>query len=345
MSEGTQPSQGSRILFVLAGLVIVVWGIHAAQSVLLPFLVAIFLAVIGASPVIWLEKKRVPSVVAVLLVVAGMVGVLLVMAALVGTSVTAFSDALPLYQKRLQEMTALSLTWLSGMGIDISDKLLLKHVDPGAIMRLIARMLSGLGSALANTFLILITVIFILLEASSFPRKLRTAFRDPHATFPQFSRFADSLRRYLAIKTWISLATGMIIALWLALLGVDFPLLWGLLAFLLNYVPNLGSIIAAAPAVLVALIQLGPGTAVLSAAGYIVVNVVLGNAVEPKLMGRGLGLSTLVVFLSLIFWGSLLGPVGMILSVPITMTLKIALESSEQTRWIAVMLGTGEPVD
>ena len=139
MSESTQPSQGSRILFVLAGLVIVVWGIYAAQSVLLPFLVAIFLAVIGASPVMWLEKKRVPPVVAVLLVVAGMVGVLLVMAALVGTSVTAFSDALPLYQKRIGEMMALSLTWLSGMGIDISDKLLLKHVDPGAAMRLIGK--------------------------------------------------------------------------------------------------------------------------------------------------------------------------------------------------------------
>ena len=345
MSESTQPSQGSRILFVLAGLVIVVWGIYAAQSVLLPFLVAIFLAVIGASPVMWLEKKRVPPVVAVLLVVAGMVGVLLVMAALVGTSVTAFSDALPLYQKRIGEMMALSLTWLSGMGIDISDKLLLKHVDPGAAMRLIAGMLSGLGSALANTFLILITVIFILLEASGFPRKLRTAFEDPHATFTPFSRFADSLRRYLAIKTWISLATGTIIAVWLALLGVDFPLLWGLLAFLLNYVPNLGSIIAAAPAVLLALIQIGPGTALLVAVGFVVVNAVLGNAVEPKLMGRGLGLSTLVVFLSLIVWGSLLGPVGMILSVPITMTLKIALENSEETRWIAVMLGTGEPVE
>ncbi len=143
----------------------------------------------------------------------------------------------------------------------------------------------------------------------------------------------------MVIKTLVSLATGIAIAIWLGVLGVDYAMLWGLLAFLLNYVPNIGSIIAAIPAVLLALVQLGVGSALLAALGFLVVNAAIGNVIEPRFMGRGLGLSTLVVFLSLVFWGWVLGPVGMLLSVPLTMTVKIALESNEDTRWIAILLG------
>jgi len=143
----------------------------------------------------------------------------------------------------------------------------------------------------------------------------------------------------MVIKTLISLATGILIAIWLSILGVDFPVLWGFLAFLLNYVPNVGSTVAAVPAVLLALIQLGMAHAALAAAGYMAVNFILDNVIETRLMGRRLGLSTLVVFLSLIFWGSLLGPIGMVLCIPFTMTLKFACECSEDTRWIAMLLG------
>ena len=144
----------------------------------------------------------------------------------------------------------------------------------------------------------------------------------------------------MAIKTLISLVTGIFITIWLTIIGVDYPLLWGLLAFALNYVPNIGSIIAALPAVLLAIIQLGLMRALLAAAGYIVINLLMGSVVEPRFMGRGLGLSTLVVFLSLLFWGWILGPVGMLLSVPLTITAKIALDSRDETRWIAVLLGS-----
>ena len=155
----------------------------------------------------------------------------------------------------------------------------------------------------------------------------------------RFRGFIESFNRYLALKTLFSLATGVVIGIWLAVLGVDFALLWGLLAFLLNFVPNIGSIIAAIPAIFLAFIQLGWGPALLTCLGYIVVNVVFGSILEPKFMGRRLGLSTLVVFLSLVFWGWVLGPVGMVLSVPLTMIVKIAMESNEDTRWIAILLG------
>ncbi|MFQ5519051.1 MAG: AI-2E family transporter [Mariprofundus sp.] len=134
-------------------------------------------------------------------------------------------------------------------------------------------------------------------------------------------------------------ATGIFISIWLAVIGVDYPLLWGLVAFLFNFVPNIGSIIAAVPAVLLALIQLGSGEALMAGVGYVIANVVMGNVVEPKFMGKGVGLSTLVVFLSLVFWGWVLGPVGMLLSVPLTMIVKLALESRADTQWLAVLLG------
>jgi predicted PurR-regulated permease PerM len=143
----------------------------------------------------------------------------------------------------------------------------------------------------------------------------------------------------MAIKTLVSLATGVIVAIGLYVIGVDYPLLWGLLAFLLNYIPNIGSIIAAIPPVLLAMIQLGPMQALIVAGGFVVVNIVMGSIVEPRFMGRGLGLSTLVVFLSLLFWGWVLGPVGMLLSVPLTITVKIALDSREESRWLAILLG------
>jgi len=191
----------------------------------------------------------------------------------------------------------------------------------------------------------LLTVTFILLEASSFPVKLRAVLGDPRQAFPQFTRFVGDIERYMVIKTLISLATGLLIGIWLFILGVDFPVLWGFLAFLLNYVPNVGSTIAAVPAVLLALIQLGIGSAVMATSGYMAINFILDNVIETRLMGRRLGLSTLVVFVSLIFWGSLLGPVGMVLCIPLTMTLKFACENNKGTQWIAVLLGPEAPAE
>jgi predicted PurR-regulated permease PerM len=186
-----------------------------------------------------------------------------------------------------------------------------------------------------------LTATFILLEASSFPNKLRVLLGHPHQVFPQFTKFMSDLERYMVLKTLISLATAILVATWLSVLGVDSPILWGFLAFLLNYIPSVGSTVAAIPAVLLALIQFGIGRAVMVAAGYMAINFILDNIIEMRLMGNRLGLSTLVVFLSLLFWGGLLGSVGMVLCVPLTMTLKFACENNKGTEWIAVLLGSG----
>jgi predicted PurR-regulated permease PerM len=170
--------------------------------------------------------------------------------------------------------------------------------------------------------------------------KAQAAFGRSANSFKQPRQFLHSLGRYLGIKTIVSLVTG--VAAWIITwsIGLDFPLLWGMLAFLFNYVPTIGSIIAAVPAVLLALIQLGVGEATTTAIGFLAINMVFGNIIEPRLMGYGVGISPLIVFTGLVLWGWIFGPVGMLLSVPLTMTLKMALESDERTRWIAILIGS-----
>ncbi len=165
--------------------------------------------------------------------------------------------------------------------------------------------------------------------------------KNPERSLAAVGKFSESAKQYLVIKTLISAGIGVFIWLWLLILGIDYPVLWGTLSFLLNYVPNIGSIIAAVPVAMLALLQKGVGTALLAILGFVAVHVVVGNILEPKLMGKGLNLSTLVVFVSLVFWGWILGPIGMILSVPMTSLVKIGLESHEETRGYGRMLGTG----
>ena len=145
-------------------------------------------------------------------------------------------------------------------------------------MSLTAGLLSGITSTLSSVFLILLTVMFILLEISSFPIKLRAIINNPKADFSQFKKFIEDINHYMVIKTGVSVSTGILIWIWLSILGVNFPVLWGFLAFMLNYVPSLGVIIAAFPAVLLTLIQFGPGYALLAAIGYIVINFLSWNS-------------------------------------------------------------------
>ena len=197
---------------------------------------------------------------------------------------------------------------------------------------------------LTNSFLIILTVVFLLIEAAGFTQKFLTINKaDSSSDGEDFTHvFVDKLRSYMSMKTIISMATGIIIGVAMWLIGVDYPVLWGVLAFMLNFVPNIGSIIAAVPAVILTLVQLGFTSALLVAAVYVAVNILIGSIIEPKYMGKGLGLSTLVVFVSLVFWGWVLGPVGMLLSVPLTITVKLALDSKPETRWLGHLLGPVE---
>ena len=329
-----------RVLFIVAALVVVVAGAKAAQPILVPFLLSGFIAIIAVPPMVWLHRRKAPWWLAMTLVVLAILLAVAIIGGIVGASVAEFHARIPDYQNRLKDEAAVLVLALRPYGVQLPDNGFADYLDPGAALGLAGRVLSGFGNVLTDGVLILLTVIFILLEAAALPTKLRAIFDNPETSLGRLSTIAANVQRYMEIKTVISVLTGLLIGIWTSLLGVDFPIVLGLLAFFLNYVPNIGSMIAAVPAVLLAFIELGIGPAAVTGLGYVVVNTVMGNIIEPRFMGRGLGLSTLVVFLSLLFWGWVLGPVGMLLSVPLTMTVKIALDANEQSRWLAILLGS-----
>jgi len=330
------------LLISLASFIVIVAGMYYAAAFLIPFLLSVFIAIICAPPLRFFMKLGIPSGISVTLVLALLFISGLLILIFVGASLNEFTRDIPFYQTELKVHLNSILATLSLYGLKIPEEDLLNTLNPAAALGIASNALGRLGTALTNTFFIAFTVAFILLEASTFKPKIRLAFKNSQDSLERFDTFMHSVNKYLAIKTAVSLATGIIIAIGLSVIGVEHALLWGLIAFLLNYIPNIGSIIAAFPAVIMALIQLGLPPAIATVILYLVVNTIIGNILEPRIMGQGLGLSTLVVFLSLVFWGAIFGPVGMLLSIPLTMIVKIALEHDEDTRWISILLGTGE---
>lgn len=335
--------------WTVAALVVIVAGLKAAGPVLVPFLVAVFLAIICAPAVRALRGMRVPNIVAVLLVILAMMLLLVGAGALFAGTINEFTTEAPKYQQRVTSMVrGAAALWGDALGskrLELSTDKLFSAVDPGAVMSLVGSSMNALATVMSDAVLVVLAMIFMLLEASTIPVKLRLMAGHPEADISHFTRIAKDVQRYLAVKTVLAIATGVLVGTWAAILQVDFAVLWGLLAFMLNYVPNIGVMIAAVPAVLLALVQHGPGTAALLAVGYLAVGTVVGNAIEPAWMGRRLGLSTLVVFLSLVVWGWLWGSVGMLLSVPLTMVVKIMLENSEEWSPWAVLLDPGEEAE
>ncbi|WP_232362514.1 AI-2E family transporter [Desulfogranum mediterraneum] len=328
------------MLVQLAAFVVVVAGIIAAKSLLIPFLLAGFLAIICAPPLYWLRKKKVPSGLSVTLLLLGVIVLQLGLTTLVGSSLADFSRALPQYQDSFQLLVSEGIIRLEGLGFNITDELIMEQVNPGKLMAIVAGMLNNLLSMLKDTFIILLTFLFIMLEAAGFPQKLQAMAGGSRKGLERYGAIMQGVNRYLFLKTLTSLATGLVVVVSLQLIGVDFAVLWGLVAVLLNFVPTIGSIIAAVPPVLLAVVQLGFGPATTTALVYLLVNLTIGNFLEPRIMGKGVGLSTLVIFLSLAFWGWALGPIGMLLSVPLTMSLKIGLTARESTRGWALLLGS-----
>lgn len=310
----------------------------AATDILIPFLLSLFIAIIVYPLLNLLKGKNIPTVVAILLILFLIISIGFLVAVMVGSSLTDFTQQLPAYQEGLTNKTLETLDWLKEKGLVIADQTFAEFINPGEAMKFTSRLLTGMGNLVGDTFLILLVVVFMLLEAATFGDKLNAVVHHKTKEIDSLGTFIKNINRYMVIKTWTSLGTGVIITIWLSILGVDYALLWGLLTFMLNYIPNIGSILAAIPPVLLALITIGPWTSLGVGLGYLTVNMSIGSFLEPRVMGRGLGLSTLVVFLSLLFWGWVLGPVGMILSVPLTMSMKIALMSFEETRWISTLL-------
>ena len=329
----------NRPLLGAAAVVVILAGLKASGDLVVPFLFALVLSILAMPLVRRLEQWRIPPVFAVILAVLAFGLGATLLGGMLGGSIAAFSLALPVYEAQLTELAHSFQAWLGQLGLDSGQLDLRELANPAAAISLLKTLLDGLLGLFSNSILIVLTMSFLLLEASGFSIKLRAAFGKDTELNANLAKGAKQVQRYLALKALISLATGVFIWAWTAMLGLDLPLLWGLVAFVLNFIPSIGSIIAAVPATLLAILQLGYLGAIGVAAGFLLVNMVLGNVVEPRLMGRRLGLSPLVVFLSLLFWGWVWGPAGMLLSVPLTVIVKIMLETTASGRPWAILLG------
>lgn len=326
----------------IAAFIIILAGIVYAASIVTSLLMALFISIICAQPILWLKKKKVPQSLAITIVFIAIVGIFFGFGEIIANSFSSFSEDAPKYEQNLNEMGKSTLHFLSNYGINVNLSEMNENFDPSKIMGVTASFLSQLGGFMGNAFTIFFLALFLLFEIDSFSIKSRAIVKGSIESLAYLNLIGDSIRHYLSIKTLTSLLTGALIWICLIIIGVDYAIIWALIAFLLNYIPNIGSIIAAIPAVLFTLVQLGLGGVVWTTAAFVGVNMIIGNAVEPKMMGKGLGLSTFVVFLSLLFWGFILGTVGMFLSVPLTMAIKIMLEQNPKTKWLAIILGTQE---
>ncbi len=328
----------SRILVVCAAIVVVIAGMRAATDILAPLLMAGFISIVCSAPLFWLKRHGWSNLTALVVVMAaiGLTGAAIV--GLIATSLNEFSSSLIHYRENLVETYDQLTAFLERWGYVIPLDGFRDQFDPNMLIQLLNYMLNGLSNLIGNGLIVFLAVLFILVEVSALPEKLRSSLANPDQSMPHFRTFIHKVVQYLALKAATSLLTAFCVAIVLWVLEIDYVILWAVFAFFLNFIPYIGSFLAGLPAVLLGLIDHGLGVALWASAGYIVINILIGNVIETRLMGEGLDLSSFVVFVSLIFWGWVLGPTGMLLSIPLTMLITIALESNPETRPIARLM-------
>lgn len=328
----------SPIVKIAAGIIIIA-GLISAKAIVIPILLAIFITILTSPLLLWLEDKGLNGSFALMGVVVLLIIAMTLLGLLLSASLNDFSSNLPEYEAKLKDTITLVLNFAHEKGFEFSNTTVAELIDPSKMALFASGIIKGFGSALTNGFMILLLVVFMLAEATILPKKIQAININASS---HVNEFLNNVKQYMKIKSIFSLITGMLVYVSLLIIGLDYALVWAVLAFLLNFVPNIGSILAAIPAVLLALVQLGFIGAVEVAIVFVVINVVLGSILEPKYMGQGLGLSTLIVFVSLLFWGWVFGPVGMLLSIPLTIMLKLGFQANPNTQWIAILMGSGD---
>ena len=333
------------ILLAIITLVAVGTVLYLLQSVLLPFVLAVFLSFLFKPVILFCKKRHIPTVVAMLFVVLVLAGALFGLSMIVASSVDAFIGAIPRYTVRMNTIVSDVMGFVrqtaAGIGMNPEDIHLSDAISVSSVSSLASASLGSVLSLLGNGFLILLFIIFILSGSGELSRKIAQAFADEHAERASMviENIDARVRQYMLTKTLVSLFTGATSAIILTILGVDFALLWGFLTFLLNFIPNIGSLFGTVFPVLIALLQFDtPTRAIIALVLLIVSQNLIGNILEPKIMAFSLNLSPLLILTSLIFWGWLWGVWGMILAVPIMSTIKIVCEQVESLRPIAILM-------
>lgn len=327
-------------LFYAAAGIIVIAGLKIGAPIINPILMAIFFSIIIFHPISWLKKKGVNGILSILIVILGLLIIFFGIGGAVTRSIIEFSKNLPAYKQELHEITNSSITLLNGYGLNITKDTVTSDLNAGNALGYASKFITGVGGVFGQIVLLILVAAFILGETNSFPIKLKAVLKDPDASLGNITVISRNIRQYLGIKTITGLIGGVSIAILLFIMHIQYAIVWGLLVLLMRYIPNIGSVIAAIPIMLFVLIQDGLTGVLYVGIAYGLINFIIGQIIEPKFLAKGMNLSTLAVFLSLVFWGWTLGDIGMLLAVPITMAMKISLETRENSRWMAIMLGS-----
>jgi AI-2 transport protein TqsA len=330
-----------RVMLFLATTVVVLVGMRLGAPILNPILFAVILALLFSPIYGWLTRHRIPTALALIIMLVGLTVLFLGLFLILGVSIARFSGEIGSYTSKLNDQVSNLQGLAKSLGlsnVDIRDA-----VKPTALTGAIGTILSGVADFLSSLFLILLYVLFFLAEGPAMMNRLRTSAGSDHPQFVRLTVFGRNVVRQLGLRAIVNLVTGAGVTLLLFILGVDFPLMWGILTFFLSFIPWIGLVLAVAPAVVLALAEHGLDTALLVIAGVIVINILAENALSPMLMGRGLSLSPTVLFIGFIFWAWLLGGPGAFLAAPLTIFLVLMLDTFPETRWIAAVMGAGPP--
>lgn len=325
-------------LVAIASFIIIIGGLSLASSIVVPFLLAVFISII-VYPVLELMSKVHINRFFAFIILIGICGSgLWILGNVIATALLGFSADLPIYKAKIDIFIDNLVIYIKdNSNIDISNNIL-SFINIDKLIATTSNLIVQTGSIVTQSFLVFLLLAFILFEVQIFKDKVAYfALKNPLAS-DIASTFISNLKRYLAIKTISSIATGVIVWVFLILFDVPYAPLWAVLAFILNYIPTIGSIIAAIPAILVSLAVNDLSSTLWLTLIYLVLNIAIGNFVEPKFLGKELGISTLVVILSLLFWGFVFGIGGMFLAVPLTMSIKIALDANPKTKSISILL-------
>ena len=317
---------------------IIISGLKAASEVIVILLLAIFIATIFTAFLEFLKKNKIPKILSIIISVLIFTTIFMLLVFMLNHSLNDFMINLPMYERKVKILVTDSINILAQYGIFLQKNQILELLDINYFAKMTTEVLGGIGVFFSKFLLVGIGIGFILAESKSFEKKLIVIFKNDINKLISFRLFSQNIKKYFIVKTFTSFLTGILFSTLLFAFNVDYPILWGVLALLFNFVPVVGSIVATIPAILLSLINLDINITLWLIAITIFFNIFISNIIEPKLMGRELGLSPMVIFFALIFMGWTLGVAGMFLAVPITMTLKIAFEATDKTKWVAILL-------
>lgn len=321
-----------------AAIFIIIASIKLSRPIVLPLLISLFVSITLSFPISYLVLKKMNRNLATFIVLIVFGASVYLMGEIIGKSAAEFVRNISEYRDILSQK--LAGTYLG----DFIDDTVVGDQDKNKLLGFIFGIIAELQRVVGQVVFITILTLFMIFELEVFPIKFKAIFgrQGKKGAEANLKLITLNITRYLGIKTISSSATGLLIYVSLKIIGVDYAVLWAMIAFLFNFIPNIGSMIAAIPALLFAWVQLGNTGFFWTGIAYLVINMIIGSIIEPKILGKGMGLSTFIVFLSLVFWGWVLGPVGFFLSVPLTMVLKIILNSNESSKYFAILLGTRE---